>query len=173
MEKSELVEALQDERQELQEMLEDLPDEALLEPGVVGDWSIKDILNHLTFWEGQIVTLLFQAQRGMPKPSTVHFGKDSVDELNARWHETGKDRPLEMVWKDWLGVRTQTIRRVGELSDDELNNPRLFSWLEGVPLYQWILNDTIEHEAEHADHIRDWIDQRDSKTAGSNGGKPN
>ncbi|HEV7126446.1 MAG TPA: maleylpyruvate isomerase N-terminal domain-containing protein, partial [Ktedonobacterales bacterium] len=28
-----------------------LPDAQLLEPGVMGDWSVKDILAHVTTWE--------------------------------------------------------------------------------------------------------------------------
>lgn len=167
MKKTELLEALEEERAELQEMLEDLPDEALLAPGVTGDWSIKDILNHLTFWEGQVVTLIFQAQHGMPKPSTAHFGKESVDAVNQRWYEEGKDRPLEMVWKDWLGVRKQMIRRVSDLTDQDLNDPQRFPWQKGVPLYQWILNDSIDHEEEHGDAIREWLEAYDG--GGSNG----
>lgn len=168
MDKNELIDAMEDERQELQEMLEDLPDEVLLEPGVNGDWSIKDILNHLTFWEGQIVTLLFQVQRGLAKPTTVHFGSESVDEINRRWHEEGKNRSLEIVWKDWLGVRRQAIRRVAEFSNSELNDPQRYPWQKGVPLYQWVLNDTVEHEEEHGDQIREWLEARDNiKSNGS------
>lgn len=165
MDKTELLEELDDERQELMEMLEDLPDELLLTPGVVGEWSIKDILAHLTYWEGQAVTLLFQVQRGMEQPTTAHFSQESVDILNQRWFEAGKDRPLEQIWADWQGVRKQSIRRVGELSEDELNDPNLYPWLKGQPLYQWVLNDTTEHEAEHTDQIREWLDKRDSKPA--------
>ncbi len=162
MDKTELLEALEGNRQEMIEMLEDLPDETLLQPGVVGEWSIKDILAHLTYWEGQAVTLLFQAQRGMAQPTTVHFGKESVDEVNRRWYEAGKERPLDRVWEDWVGVRKQLIRRVTDLTDKDLNDPQRFPWLEGQPLSQWILNDSVEHEEEHADQIREWLDRRDS-----------
>ena len=165
MDKTELLEELEEGQQELIDLLADLPDEALLEPGVVGDWSVKDILAHLSHWEGQLVTLLFQAKQ-MPKPTTVHFGKEKVDALNERWRAVGQDRALELVWQDWLGVRKQTIRRVGELSEKDLNDPQRYPWLKGVPLWQWIANDTLEHEDEHADQIREWLDRRD---AGNNG----
>lgn len=168
MEKTELIDALEDGRSELIEMLEDLPDEVMEEPGVSGNWSIKDILAHLSMWEGQLVTLLFQASRGIDKPTTVHFGKETVDELNQRWHAISQDRPLSQIWQDWLTVRKQTIRRVSEFSDQDLNDPARFAWLGNVPLFQWIANDTIEHEDEHADAIRDWLDQKDP---GSNNGK--
>ena len=40
----------------------------MIQPGVVGQWSLKDILVHLTLWEAELVTLLFQARQGQ-KPS--------------------------------------------------------------------------------------------------------
>lgn len=175
MEKTELLEALEDGHQELLEMLQDLPDELLLKPGVSGEWSIKDILAHLTYWEGQLVTLLFQIQRGVAKPTTAHFSKDSTDELNQRWYLSGKDRPLEIIWQDWQGVRKQTIRRVTDLDEKDLNDIHRYPWLKGVPLFQWILNDTIEHEDQHADQIREWLDQQDrpgNDTASGNEAAP-
>jgi hypothetical protein len=162
MDKTELLEALEDERQELMEMLEDLPNESMLVAGVNGTWSIKDILIHLTHWEGQIVTLLFQASQGVEKPSTAHFGKEKVDDLNQRWYEAGKERSLDLAWQDWVGVRKQTIRRVSEFSDQDLNDPKRYSWLKGTPLWQWIATDTYEHEEEHGDAIREWLEKRDS-----------
>jgi hypothetical protein len=167
MDKTELLEALEDGRQELLEMIEDLPDEALLEPGVEGEWSIKDILAHLTYWEGQIVTLLYQVSRGMPQPSTAHFGEESVDALNARWQEQNKSRSLEMIWNDFLGVRKQTIRRVLEMSEADLTDPNRYPWAKGVALIEWVANDSVLHEEEHADSIREWLDRRDAKANGS------
>ena len=175
MDKTELLEALEDSHHELVEMLENLSEGTLTEAGVVGSWSIKDLLAHLTHWEGQTVTLLFQAKRGMPQPSTVHFGDESVDALNERWHEQGKTRSLDMVWSDFVSIRKQTIRRVSEFNDKDLQDPQRFAWLGGKPLWEWIVGDTIAHEEEHADAIRDWLDQRDddpNAVPGTNGAKP-
>lgn len=161
MTKEELLEALEGNRQELEELLETLPDETMLEPGVVGTWSIKDILAHLSAWEAQIVTMLFQISQGIDRPTTAHFRKETVDVLNQRWHESSKDRPLDMVWQDWLGVRKQTIRRVSEMSERDLTDPRRYGWLREKALWEWIAGDSIDHEDEHADAIREWLDQRD------------
>jgi hypothetical protein len=162
MDKAEILEALEDGQSELAEMLEDLPDELLLVPGVCGNWSIKDILAHLSYWEGQLVTLLFQTSRGMDKPSTAHFGKESVDQINQRWFETSQERPLDLIWQDWRGVRKQTIRRVNEFSQQDLNDPKRYGWLKGEPLWQWIARDSFEHEDEHSDAIREWLEKRDT-----------
>lgn len=169
MNKTELLEALEDSRQEMLEMIEELADETLMLPCVTGNWSIKDILAHLTYWEGQVVTLLFQLLRGVEKPTTALFGPEPVDEVNQRWYEEGKERSLEMVWKDWLGVRKQTIRRVEELSEKDLADPGRFPWAKGKPLTQWILDDSVEHEEEHCDQIREWLEARDAAPGKDNG----
>ncbi len=155
MNKQELVAALESGRTEFLKIIEGLPEEKMLEPGVVGDWSVKDILAHLSRWEAELVTLLFQAQQG-DKPTTAHMNDISVDELNAQWHAQTQDRPLDRVMVDWQGVRKQTIRRVEALADRDLNNPKRFDWLDGRPLVDWIASDSTKHEAEHAEQIRAW-----------------
>jgi hypothetical protein len=171
MDKSELLSELEDQRQEFLDLLEDVPDEWMLVPDVVGEWSIRDVLAHLTAWEGQTVTLLFQVQHEIAKPTTAHFGKETDDEINKRWHEAGKDRPFGLIWEDWLNVRKQMIRRVSDMSEQELNDPKRYPWMNGNPLTQLILEAVLDHEEEHADHIREWLENRDSKgpAAGNNG----
>jgi len=171
MTKTELIEALEDGHAEMVEILEDLPEASMLEPGVIGNWSIKDILNHLSMWEGQLITLLFQVTREMEKPTTLHFSKETVEEINQRWYAASQDRSLDLIWQDWVSVRKQTLLRVSEISEADLTSPNKFLWQKGVPLWQWIANDTIEHEDEHGDAIRDWLDRRDA--IGSDGNKGN
>ena len=160
MNKTELLETLEDSHQELVEMLEDVSDEVMLTAGVCGSWSIKDILAHLVYWEGQTVTLLFQVLRGIDQPTTAHFGDEDDDTLNARWHEQSLSRSLDAIWNDFTGVRKQTIRRVNEMNEKDLTDASRFSWMKGQPLTQIILATTIEHAEEHADAIREWLDQR-------------
>ena len=159
MDKAELLEALEDGRQEMVEMLEDLADEVMVKPGVSGSWSIKDILAHMTQWEGQTVTLLFQANQSDRKPTTTHFGKETVDEINQRWYEASRERALDLIWQDWIGVRKQMIRRVADFSDKDLNDAQRYPWLSGTPLWQVIADNTFDHEDEHADAIREWLEQ--------------
>ncbi len=159
MNKSELIAALENGRKQFHTVIQGLPDEAMVEPGVVGEWSVKDVLSHLSRWEAELVTLLFQAEQGRT-PTTAHFGSATADELNAEWSADSKDRPLARVRSDFEGVRQQTIRRVQPLSNRDLTDPERFAWLEGKPLLNWIESDSFGHEAEHAAQIRAWREQR-------------
>ena len=157
MTRDEIIDALEDTREKFLEALEDLSDEALQEPGVFADWSIKDILYHISMWEAELVKLLWQAAQGQ-HPTTAHFSASPtpVDQINADWLEKGRERPLELVWQDFEGVRKQTSRRVDAFSDEDLNDPQCFPWLHGRPLWEWVAGDSYEHEEEHLADIQAW-----------------
>lgn len=153
--KDELLQALQDGRRKFLEAIEGLSEEELQEPGVMDDWSVKDVIYHLTLWEAELVKLLWQALRGQ-QPTTVHFSGKSTDEINATWASKSKDRSLERVMEDFLGVRSQTTRRVRSFSEKDLSDPKRFAWQQDYPLWTWVESDSFKHEAEHAVQILEW-----------------
>lgn len=155
MNKDEILDALEDAREKLIDATDGLSDEQMQEPGVVGDWSIKDMLYHISLWEAEMVRLLWQVSHG-EKPSTVHMTGRSVDEINAQWYAQGKERPLERVLDDFAAVRKQTIRRVEALEDDALNDAQRYAWAKGRALWEWIAGDSFEHDDEHAGEIAAW-----------------
>jgi len=159
MTKDELLDALEDERENLMETIEGLSDEVMLVPGVIGDWSVKDILSHLSQWEAELVKLLWQAQQGI-RPTGLRYTQEEVDAVNADWREAHKDRDLDSVLSDLQAVRKQTIRRIDAFSDRELNDAQRWPWLRGEPLWKWIESDSFGHEAEHAAEIKDWRARR-------------
>ena len=156
MNKKEMISALEKGRAEFLEIIESLSDEQMELPGVVGTWSVKDILVHLTRWEAEIIKFMWQTRRGI-QPTTAHFDQFSVDETNERWFQESRNRTLNIVMSDFLGVRNQTVRRVKEVSQLELTNADLYSWLNGKPLWEWIAGDSFGHEAEHRAEIEAWM----------------
>ncbi len=155
MNKDEILDALEDERENFLEAVDGLSDEALLTPGVVGEWSVKDLLYHITMWEAELVKLLWQASQDLP-PSAVFFEDRSVDEVNAGWAAEGKVRDLDRAWDDFQAVRKQTIRRLGAFKDKDLNDPARYPWLKDHPLWEWIAENSYGHEKEHTAQIKDW-----------------
>jgi hypothetical protein len=161
MNKEAILKELETSQEDFLDAIEGLSEERLQQPGVVGEWSIKDLLVHLTRWEAELVKLLWQAKQGK-SPSTAHFSNVAVDEMNERWFQESRPRSLEVALEDFHGVRNQTIRRVEDFNDKELTDPKRYPWLKDTPLWQWIAGDTFEHEAEHTDQIRTWR-QREQK----------
>ncbi len=155
MTQDEVLDALEDSRETFLDAIDGLNDEAMLQPGVVGDWSIKDILSHLIAWEAELIKLLWQAQQG-EKPTTAHFTNLKVDDLNASWHTLTQDRPLERVMADFQSVRKQTVRRVEGFEPEDFDNPTRYHWLMGQTLSDWIKSDSFGHEKEHAEQVMRW-----------------
>ena len=155
MNKEAILTSLEGSREDFLDAIEGFSEEILLQPGVVGEWSVKDLLVHLTRWEAELVKLLWQARQGK-SPSTVHFSEVAVDEINDRWYQESRTRSLEVALEDFHGVRNQTIRRVEEFNDKDLTDPKRYPWLNDIPLWQWIAGDSFEHEAEHTAQIRAW-----------------
>jgi len=155
MTKDELLDALEDERERFLDTIEELSEDDMLQPGVVGAWSVKDILYHLVLWEAELVKILWRAAQGQ-KPTIIYEGDATVDEINAAWYEQGNSRPLEKVMDDFITVRIQTSTRIEAFKDKELSDPQLFFWLKDRPLWDWIAEDSFRHEAEHGAQIRAW-----------------
>jgi hypothetical protein len=159
-----LLAALEESQRKFLLSIEGLSDEEMKLPGVNGEWSVKDLLVHLTRWEAELVKLLWQVGQGR-KPTTLHFSLESVDEVNLRWFLESRARPLDLVLKDFHAVRKQTIRRVSELPDAALTDPKHYPWLDDQALWEWIAGDSIEHEAEHVEELRAWRANREEPAA--------
>jgi hypothetical protein len=159
MNKNELLAALKDSHERLLRSLEGLSPEEMLEPGVVGDWSIKDILAHLSRWEAELVKLLWQARQGI-QPTGLLTDESPVDEVNARWYQEDQARPLDRIQEDFNGVREQTIRRLDYFTDRDLNDPIRYSWLGSQPLWEWVASESFEHDDEHLEQIRAWREKK-------------
>ena len=159
MNKDELLDALEDEREKLIEAIDDLSDEVMLEQGVIGEWSVKDILAHLNAWEAELIKLLWHVRQGQ-KPATAQMQEAEVDARNQVYFVQSRERPLELVLTDFEGIRKQTIRRVEAFSNKELTDPARYGWLKGRALWERITEDSYAHDAEHTADILAWRERR-------------
>jgi hypothetical protein len=155
MNREAILEALRSSREKLLEAISGLSDDVITNEMVIENWTIKDLLYHISMWEAELVKLLWQASQEQP-PTTVHFSNVPVDEINAAWYAQGRNRPLARVMEDLQTVHKQTLRRAGALSDSDLNDPKHHPWQKNHPLWKWIADDSYEHEEEHAAQIAAW-----------------
>ena len=68
MRKAELGNWLQEEYRQWEGFLDQIEPTRMDQPGVNGDWSMKDIVAHLTGWNRWLVARLQTAQRNEPEP---------------------------------------------------------------------------------------------------------
>jgi hypothetical protein len=128
--------------------LQNLPDEALVAPGVIGRWSIADLLSILTAWDAEVVTGLLRLKQGKP-PERLLAAVANPDLYNAERYQDAQGRDLEVIFEDFQGARLHLEEWLGELSERALTDPRHYKALSGQALGRLIARATYEHEARY------------------------
>ena len=124
-----------------------LTEAQLTQPGVTGDWSVLDILSHVSAWENEALTHLPHILEGQrpPKYADLYGGIDAFNALKAR--ESRAWSPAEA------------------LARFEDTHHRLIAYLETAPEEQLatetrfrrrIRLDTYSHYPIHTQAIQAW-----------------
>lgn len=119
MRKSELLEWLQEEYRNWQTFLDEIGSEHMEQPGVNDDWSMKDIVAHLTSWNRWLVDRLQAAARGEsepPPPWPAQLQTD--DEINAWIYESYRERSLRQVVEETNQIFQKIFAAVQGLPED-------------------------------------------------------
>lgn len=100
MNKSELLNWLTEEQQKWELLLAAIGELRMAQPGVNGDWSMRDIVAHLTGWQRWLVARL-AAGDGRPEPPPP-WPADliSEDEINAWIYESNRQRTVRQGLDD-------------------------------------------------------------------------
>ena len=138
-----------------------LSDARLLEPGVTGDWSVKDIMAHVNTWEEEAVEYLPLIARGGTPPRYSTSG--GIDAFNARMVERKRDLPLSEVRRLLAESHRRLVELVKSAPDDQLAGETRF--LRRLRL------DTYGHYRLHADAIRKWRDRSMSSCRSCSAGR--
>ena len=161
MTKSELLDWLQKEYQQWEVFLDQIGAVRMDQPGVNDNWSMKDIVAHLTGWNRWLVARLHAAQRGEPKPPPpwpAHLQTD--DEINAWIYETHHGRSVDEVLEESHQVFQQLLTAIEGLPEQVLIDPSAYlPWLEGNPFTPAGLFSHF-HE-EHERDMRAWLARRE------------
>ena len=165
MDAEEIFDQLDKTRERLLAIIEPLPDESLAVPGAMDDWSILDLLAHLTVWESELVTALMQIDRGN-KPARLLEAYSDVDGYNARSFAANRGRQPDRIFDDLHGVRRQLEGWLGEFNDSDLNDTKRYTWTSGRALWEIIEENSFGHESKHLPDIEafaaGWLAAHDS-----------
>ena len=157
--KKQLLAEMQSEQAAWLALLDEIGEENMTQPEAASGWSIKDIVAHLTGWRRRTV-LRFRAALDPTVDMTPDYPAeldedDEVDEINAWIYQANRDRPLADVLNDSREVFQQLVAEVSALSDEQLNDPQRFPWLEGERLTGAFIFGHF-HE-EHEPDMRAWL----------------
>lgn len=134
----------------LRESYVGLSDSQLTEPGVTGDWSVKDILAHVTTWEGEALKHLPLIIAGGRPPRYVRYG--GIDAFNAKTTEEKRGLSLPEVLRQLDDTHGRLIDFVQRTPEAQFTRDTRFR--------RRLRLDTYSHYPKHAVAIREWREQR-------------
>ena len=148
MEKKVFIKKIQDSRDELECLLSQFSPTMMERQNMVDDWSIKDIIAHISWYEGEMVKILStRIFQGSP------LWDLDLQERNIAIHDVIKEKDLNEIIQEEKETFSTMLNLLQNLDGDDLNNPTAF---EGMP-FDWIpwnviASNTYEH---YDDHIAD------------------
>jgi hypothetical protein len=165
MSKADLIQKVNQAYAEMSAILDALLEDQMIEPGVMEGYSIKDLLAHLAAWERLCVNWIRTSLQGeQPVRWAPGFEVNSDDpveslnRLNERIYKDYRDSTLRETLADFRIAHEKCLGAIQLLSDEQLNDPQLFEWLNGHPVWQIIAANSYEHYREHLDQIEVWLE---------------
>ncbi len=147
MDRRQLLQRLDSAWGAFEESYAGLSDAQLMKPGVTGDWSVRDILAHVSTWEEEALTHLpLILEGGAPPRYSVRYG--GIDAFNARMTEQKASLSLAAVRRQLDGTHRRLIDFVRRTPEDQLSRETRFR--------RRLRLDTYSHYPLHAEAIRRW-----------------
>jgi hypothetical protein len=156
---AQLLEVMRTARSSWEALLAEAGEARLTEPGVEGDWSLKDIIAHITYYETWAADCLTAIRRGEPRPRSEYAGLE-MDERNARIYERNRVKSVAEVLQESRVSFQRSLDAVQGLRDEELYDPE-FTRASGVDwiVFDLVEGDTFEHYNDHITSVRAWLDR--------------
>jgi hypothetical protein len=152
--KPELLSRIHTERNRLEEMIASLTPAQMLVPGVDGEWTVKDVLAHISAWERWMIRWtnnLLQDE----KPETPELW--DVERMNEEIYARVKNIPFAEVLEEFSLSYRDSLTLIENLSEDQLQAIYLDTWPLG-PLWERIIDNTASHYSDHCRDIQKWLE---------------
>jgi hypothetical protein len=125
----------------------DLSEAQMMEPGVTGHWSVKDILAHVTWWEEEALKHLpLILKGGRPPRYSLQYG--GIDAFNAQMTEQKRSLSLSDVLRQLDETHRRLIDYVQSAPEEQFTRETRFR--------RRLRLDTYSHYPKHAKAIREW-----------------
>jgi hypothetical protein len=143
-----LIDELTAARQDLLDVLDRVSPASMTTPGLVGEWSGRELIAHVGYWAGNAVEVIHAVEEG--RADEVGEGKPPTDEVNETVARVARETDLTTVRKREAASVEALLERLRRL-DPSLLDTRL---PDGATLEQGIAEDGAEHYRQHAEELR-------------------
>jgi hypothetical protein len=151
---------IEEERALWRDLVEEVGEERMDEPGPMGDWTFKDLASHLLGWRNRSIGRYEAAAAGRPEPTPPWPAElEDDDQINAWFHERDMGRSARDVLDDVDQSYVRLAKAIDSLPMEMVVEPDVFPWLEGASIAQVDLFGHLHDE--HEPSIREWLAARD------------
>jgi hypothetical protein len=144
--KNQLLDAFRIERGALEQFLAEPSPEQMTQPGIVGNWSVKDVLAHLIEWEQMMLRWYSAGLKGeVPATPSENFHWGQLPQLNQQIYEKHRDRQLADIQKEFKSSYKKIWNTIQGLSDEDLFTRGRFAWTKTTTLGAYFISNTSSH----------------------------
>jgi hypothetical protein len=143
-----LIADLHREREALFAQLAAVEPGSMTTPGLLGEWSARELIAHLGYWAGHATEVIHLLEIGRIEEDDL--GGQTVDEINATVARIARDTPLATVRKREAASVEALVERLRTL------DPAVLAEVlpDGATLEHGIREDASDHYREHAEQLR-------------------
>jgi DinB family protein len=144
--------ALEAGRRALLELIASVPEAILDRKGVVGDWSIKNVLAHLAAWDLVVAQALPERLATGQTPEVLKLITADEDAWNALQVDEGEELTPEDQLAEFEWTRSVLLQYLRSLDDATLAKRAPWQGWDDT-LAEYIMQGVGAHEHEHTEHI--------------------
>lgn len=144
--KKQLLESIEAEQKALDQLLAGLSPAQMTQPGVVGEWSVKDVLAHLLEWQDLVLKWYVAGIKGkVPVTPSEEFNWGQLPELNQQIYEKHRDKPLADTERAFRSSYRKTVNTIQIISEEDLFTRGRYAWTKNTTLGAYFIGCTSSH----------------------------
>jgi hypothetical protein len=159
MDQQETIKFLKNDHKKMEEVITSLTSQQCTKIPIIGNWTVKDILAHISAWKIEQLKDIDIILKGN-KPWYVGT---STDEYNQIEIKRRKSWSFKKVYKEWQDSFHAVIKRIRELSSKDWKKETKYFWSSGkritiITLFSDYTFGKEAHDGLHAKEIKKVFD---------------
>lgn len=161
MDKNELINTLSETRFEFDSALAEVDPSQMAVLGVIGAWSVKDVIAHIT-WSVKETVGMLEAKALVGS----ELWRLPEEQRNAAVYEANQSRILDKVMAESQQAHRKLVDLIEEIPEHDLLHA---DWFAGLPGGEWppwrvIKVNVSDHYVHHTNDIQDWLVRSNPKS---------
>lgn len=153
---------LEESHQLLLQTVSDLPESEWEVPGVAGNWSVKEVVAHLTAYELGLLDILRTLQGAQPTPYVLKMTQ-AREEFNQETVESRRYQTAQQVLTEYQDVQVLTTSQLSQIAPELIEAQGKLAWYDKEMSLAELVDHLGQHTRRHCEQIAHYHSQHDSK----------